>query len=186
MVVVCTLAGARIMTLGSPETRVWQVQRDLAAGAMVSVQDLVVVSIPADLAGAYLPADELPEGPLTRDIRAGEVVSRAAVSDATARDVRWVSVPVEPLHAPTDLAVGDRVDVWSTPDLGSGLGSDMAGPPRRVLAQVLVAGIDADARGFAGDYGVVLEVQPDDTERLLAAVRGGVIDLARVPVGVTP
>jgi hypothetical protein len=170
--------------MGTDQVEVWQVQRDVSAGAMLAAEDLIAVGVAPALAGAYVPAGPLPGAVLSRDIRAGEMVPAGALRDGGARDVRWVTLPIEPLHAPADLAAGDRVDVWSTPDLNRAFGSDAAIRPTLVLPDALVASIDMDARGFAGDYGVVVEVDPDRAEILLKAVRGGLIDLVRVPVGV--
>lgn len=73
------------------------------------------------------------------------------------------------------------MDVWATPDASRSL--EIVAEPELVLAGALVAAIDVEARGFAGDYGVVIEVAPEQAQSVLAAVRGGMIDLVRVPVG---
>ena len=183
VIVVCTLIGARVVSMGADQVQVWQVQRDVSAGAVLAPEDVAAVGVAPDLAGAYLPVGSLPGEPLAMDIRAGEMLPKGALSDGVARDVRWVTLPIEPLHAPADLAAGDRVDVWSTPDPSRAFGSDAVVRPILVLPNALVASIDVDARGFAGDYGVVVEVAPDQAESLLTAVRGGLIDLVRVPLG---
>lgn len=181
LIVVCMLVGVRLTTLGPEQVQVWQVQRDLSAGTSLTIDDLVAVPVETDLAEVYLSAGVLPEGRLVRDIRAGELLTAADTNAVAIADARWVSVPVEPLHAPADLAIGDRVDVWSTPDPSRDLTAIME--PRLVLPGVLVVGIDVEARGFAGDYGVIVEVDPELAGEVLTAVRGGTIDLVRVPVG---
>lgn len=183
VIVVCTVIGARVLSMGTDQVDVWQVQRDVSAGATLAPEDLVAVGVAPGVAGAYLPAERLPADVLSRDLRAGEMVPVGVMRDGGSRDVRWVTLPIEPLHAPADLSPGDRVDVWSTPDLNRAFGSDAVARPTLVLPGALVASIDIDARGFAGDYGVVVEVDPDLAEPLLRAVRGGLIDLVRVPVG---
>lgn len=185
LLLVCTLIGARVVTMSSDEVEVWQVQRDLAAGAVLAAADLAPVGVDPQLAETYVPITQTPQQPLARDIRAGELLSAASVAGEVARDVRWVTLPIEPLHAPADLAPGDRVDVWATPDQSRTLDATGVTTPELVLAGALVAGIDIDARGFAGDYGVVIEVTPDQAPDLLAAVRGGLIDLVRVPHGIS-
>jgi hypothetical protein len=183
LIIVCTLAGARVMSMGTEEVRVWQVARDLAAGAPVTAGDLEVVSVTPELADAYAAADVVPGGRLTRDVSAGEMLPVAALAAGVGAEVRWVAVPIEPLHAPADLAPGNRVDVWATADPARNVAAPANPTPLLVLANALVASIDVEARGFAGDYGVVLEVSPQDAETVLAAVRGASIDLVRVPVG---
>ena len=97
--------------------------------------------------------------------------------DADVADARWVTVPVEPLHAPVDLAPGERVDVWATD--ASDLGAIPV--PELVLERVLVSQVAVDGVGMGGEYGVVLEIDPRDAAALLAAARSGGIDLVRVP-----
>lgn len=176
IVVISVIVGARMMASGDDTVAVWQVNRDISAGAVLGPDDVSAVSVPASTAGAYAAADGLPADRLARDLRAGELVPVAV--DAIAPDVRWVTVPVEPLHAPPDLMAGERVDVWATNS------DDLAGvvPPRLVLPGALVSSVSSDAMGFGGEYGVVLEVDPQAAGDLLEAVRTGAIDLVRVPV----
>lgn len=177
LVVGSVVLGARIMTLGEQTVSVWRATRDIAAGAVPSTADLEAVSLPATVAGAYAPAADVPQQRLARDIRAGEVLPAEGVAGAPV--VRWVTLPIEPLHAPADLAPGDLVDVWSTPQ--ADLGAAVA--PELVRSDVLVVGVDGDPAGFGGEYGVVVEVAPTDAADVLRAVRGGAVDLVRVPVG---
>lgn len=176
IVVISAIVGARLMASGDDTVPVWQVDRDVAAGTVLSADDVTAVSVPASAAAAYAPATGLPADRLTRDLQAGELVPAAV--DALVPDVRWVTVPVEPLHAPTDLLAGERVDVWATSS------DDLAAPtpPRLVLPGALVSSVATEAMGFGGEYGVVLEVAPDAAGELLDAVRTGAIDLVRVPV----
>lgn len=181
IVVVCTIAGARLLSGGSDSVPVWQLTRDLSAGSVVTADDVSAVPVDPSVAGQYAVAEGIPTARLTRDVAAGELLP--APVDAPAPDVRWVTVPVEPLHAPTDLAAGDRVDVYATE--GADLGTP--GTPRLVLPGALVSSVSADASGFTAEYGVVLEVAPGKAVDVLTAVRSGAVDLVRVPIGqVTP
>ena len=173
IVVISVIVGARLMAAGDDTVAVWQVNRDISAGAVLGPDDVTSVAVPASTAGAYVVANGLPVDRLARDLRAGELVPVAV--DATAPDVRWVTVPVEPLHAPPDLMAGERVDVWATNS------DDLAAV---VLPGALMSSVSSDAVGFGGEYGVVLEVDPQVAGDLLEAVRTGAIDLVRVPVAV--
>lgn len=112
IVVVSVLVGARLMATGDDTVAVWQVNRDVSAGAVLGPDDVSAVSVPSSASAAYAPANGLPADRLARDLQAGELVPVAI--DAAKPDVRWVTVPVEPLHAPPDLLAGERVDVWAT------------------------------------------------------------------------
>lgn len=179
VIVISMVVGSRLLAGGSDTATAWQATRDLAQGASVAPGDVVAVSIPAALADAYADGASTPSGVLDRPLRAGEVLP--ALGDPQVADVRWVTVPVEPLHAPVDLAPGERVDVWATesPDLGS------IPRPRLVLERVLVSQVAVDGVGMGGEFGVVLQVDPGDAAAVLAAARTGGIDLVRVPA-VTP
>jgi hypothetical protein len=175
LIVVSMLVGARLLAGSDATVTAWQATRDLAPGAVVSPDDVVAVTIPATLAGAYAGGSGLPTAPLDRPLLAGEILPTPL--DVTPGDARWVTVPVEPLHAPVDLAPGERVDVWAT--AGADLG--VVPVPELVLEGVLVSEVAVDGVGLGGEYGVVLEVDPGDAAGLLAAARSGGIDLVRVP-----
>lgn len=179
LIVVSMLIGARLLSGGDDTVMAWQATRDLAPGAVVSSSDVVAVPIPVSLAGAYADGAGLPTAPLDRALLTGEIVP--APVDAVARNARWVTVPVEPLHAPVDLAPGERVDVWATE--GDDLGALPI--PQLVLEGVLVSQVATDGVGIGGEYGVVLEISPGDAAAVITAGRSGAIDLVRVPT-VTP
>lgn len=175
LILACMAIGARLLAGGDDTVTAWQAVRDLSAGATVGEGDAVPVVLPAGLAGAYAEGGVLPTAPLDRPLLAGEIVP--ATTEATDIASRWVTVPIEPLHAPVDLAPGERVDVWSTP--GADLG--VAPVPELVIEGALVSDVAIDGVGLGGEYGVVLQVAPAETEAVLAAVRSGGIDLVRVP-----
>lgn len=177
IVLLCTLIGASVASAGDDTLAVWRLTRDLSAGSTPTLSDVEAVVVPRDAASAYAQASAAPSGRLTRDVTAGELLPVLDV--AVPADVRWVTVPVEPLHAPTDLAPGERVDVWAT--AAESLGETAT--PELVLGRVLVSSVAADAAGFGGEYGVVLEVPPASAAGLLSAARSGAIDLVRVPTG---
>lgn len=180
IVAICTVVGSRIVASGEDAVDVWRVTRDLAPGATPTATDLERVAVPPEAAAAYVAAGDVPAGRLLRAAHAGELLPASALGEDVLVDARWVTVPVEPLHAPPDLAPGERVDVWATG--GDALGASPT--PALVLAAALVSAVSADAVGFGGEYGVTLEIAPDDAAAVLAAVRSGAVDLVRVPADV--
>jgi hypothetical protein len=175
LIVVSMLAGARLLAGGSDTVSAWQATRNLSVGAVLGADDVVAVSLPAGLGGAYAEGATLPSAPLDRPLLTGELVPLPGESVTT--DARWVTVPIEPLHAPVDLSPGERVDVWSTEDADLGAVSR----PRLVLEGALVTDVAVDGVGLGGEYGVVLRVAPGEASALLTAVRSGGTDLVRVP-----
>ncbi len=179
LIVVSMVVGSRLLAGGSETVTAWQATRDLAPGAVIGPGDVETIELPAVLAGPYAEGATLPTVPLTRALLAGEILPvQPMARDA---DARWVTVPVEPLHAPVDLAPGERVDVWATDR------NDYATTPvpRLVLERVLVSQTAMDGVGMGGEFGVVLQIDPSDAAAVIAAARSGGIDLVRVPA-VTP
>jgi hypothetical protein len=125
----------------------------------------------------YARASQLPDAVLVRPVAAGELLPTEALGAPHAEQMRVITLPVEPLHAPVDLIAGDRVDIWATPTESS-----TPGPSALVQASALVAQVAADSVGVGGEIGVSVEIPADRTEALISAVRGGVIDLVTVPI----
>jgi hypothetical protein len=183
LLVVTTVAGARILGADDDAVTVWRATRDLSAGASAQALqpglDLEAVTVPRALAaGRYqAPGDDL-AGDLRWPIAAGELVPRAALAAPDARPSRDVTVPVDPLHAPAALAVGDRVDVWTSPRESSA-----PRDPALVLAGARVAAVAADSVGLGGEIAVALSVPAEQVGAVVAAARGGAVDLVAVPPG---
>jgi Flp pilus assembly protein CpaB len=182
LLVASMFIGARMLSQGSETVTVWQAARDLSVGsAAIHVQPVTVA-----LGGStddYLPATEQPAGRLRYPITAGELIPRSALILDGEAPSRVVTVGVHPLHAPVDLAPGDRVDVWSTPSDSSTTRSTRVGEamgPFLVLESIEVEKVSTDSLG--SQLAVVLRVSPDQVASLVEAVRGGAVDLVSIPI----
>lgn len=171
--------GAWALRADEETVTVWRATRDLSVGA--AAVDLETVEIDATLAAAgYLgPADDV-SGALRWPVSAGELLPRGSVAGDQAPSTRRVTVPVDPLHAPVGLQAGDLVDAWVTPRSDAGASTVDAG---LVLSGVAVAAVSADGVGLGGELGIVLDVPVADVPRVVAAARGGLLDLVAVPAG---
>jgi hypothetical protein len=181
LVVCSVVVGARALSAADDRAEVWSLTAALAAGTTLTSDDLALVPVGLDDAGAYLDAAADPAGlVLLRDVGAGELLPAAAAGERGSSARRLVTVAVDPLHAPPALARGERVDVWVTPP--DGAAADGAGAlPVLVLAGALVADPGAaDSTGLTDQVGVVLDVSQDDAERAVAAARSGDVDLVRL------
>lgn len=171
------LIGAVVLGRSESTVLVLQATRDLSVG---SVPDsLEPVAVPASLAAQYLAVTDDVIGELRWPVAAGELLPRSVLAPAEPRPERGVSVAVDPAHAPADLRAGDRVDVWST---GTDVGAmaDVSGPVL-VLPSARVLAVATDGGGFGGDWGVELAVPEERVADVVAAGRGGVLDLVTVP-----
>ena len=181
LILVSMVAGARLLSGPDGAALVWRASADLVRGG-VPVAEPVQVHL-GDAAAAYLPADAPIDGRMLIAVPAGALIPARAVGDPSVGDVREVTVPVDPLHAPVGLTSGDRVDVWSTAKDAATTDLDpTAAAPVLVLPGVLVVGADREALGVGGEIPVVLEVPTAQVALLVQALRTGDIDLTSVPI----
>lgn len=180
LIAVSVITATAVVSSADDRVLVWAASHDLASGTVISESDLITVPVRLDAAGAYLDSSSTRAlgQRLSRPVGTGELVPVAAVG-AAAADHRLVTIAVEPLHVPPGLGHGDRVDVYVS-SRESAIGS---GTSRLVMANALVDEAGDAAESTSGEIAVVLDVPVANAATLVSAGRGGVIDLARVPLG---
>lgn len=185
LLVACSvLVGARLLAAADDTVGVWAVARDVGAGAPLTRDVLAVQRVrftEAATARTYLPAgDPVPAGAVaSRDLAAGELLARGTLErrEGTAFEL---PVVVGPGGAPEDLRVGDVVDVWVGPAVGSG--SDA--PAERMATGVPVVGAARSGGPFgeAAARQVLLGLEEDGAEglgALLGQMSSGSVVLVR-------
>lgn len=184
LVLLAVVAGARIFAAADHYTDVYVARTALVPGEHLSADDLAVgqVRFGAE-GGAYAAAGQEPVGyVVTRFVGAGELVPLDALSakptDASAS--RFVTVPVEPGHLPSDLGHGDLVDLYLTAKSGSGANVPI---PTEVVSSVPVDFYDDGSRSLSGATAasVVLAVPRDQVVDVVHAIESGTVDLVGVP-----
>jgi hypothetical protein len=107
------LLGARVVSAAATTVPVWAAAGDLAAGTVLTADDLVTVDVRLDdSAGAYLAGSTRPAGrTLSRAVRHGELLPRTAL--ASAATAVQVALPVQAGFVPPDLRRGQLVDVYA-------------------------------------------------------------------------
>ena len=169
--------GAFLLSRGEETTTVWRASSDLSVGA-IPVATPVTVSLGA-AQDQYLLASEPLTGQLRWPVAAGDLIPRGALGFSPMVNARMVTLPVDPLHAPVNMAAGAVVDIWSTPaDVAGGVTAQ----PVLVLASVTVAEVAADTVGVGGEIAVVVEIPEAVADQLVGAARSGLIDLVAVPI----
>ncbi len=173
IVAVCMLLGARLLASADDTVAVWSVGVDRAAGTALQAGDLQRVDLrfttPA-LAQRYLPADhELPpDMVLTREVAAGELLPRSAVSSGAPEQVAELPIALASDAVPVTLRSGELVDVWVTPQTESGTA------PRavRILHQVRVVAVPRTGGAFgpSSTRQVVVGVPEEDDGVLASAL----------------
>ena len=203
LVLVSVVVGARLLSAADRSQLVWTTARPLAPGTALAAS--VLVAPPVRLFGnaeRYLSAEQPPPVGylLRRAVGPDELLPRDALAAPGADlDVRSVTVNVRPGNAPPDLAAGEQVDVYVTPEQPDGAGraalpSAAPGPApavspvplagsRLVLARVTVLSAPSERGLGAGSEqrAVVLQVAPGDVASVLSATEVGRLDLVRVP-----
>jgi hypothetical protein len=120
------LIGARVLSSADATVPVWAASGDLAAGTVLTTDDLVPVQVRLDdAAGAYLSTGTRPAGhTLARAVGRGELIPRAALAGAPS--LVQVALPVQAGYVPPGLTRGRLVDVYA---IGTASGSGSAAVP---------------------------------------------------------
>lgn len=176
VLVLCSvLIGAKVVAGANHSYRALAVTRDLAAGTLLSRDDVkaVRVQLPGRGHGVYLSGDADVVGKqLNRPLARGELLPAAAFGTADA--LSTVTVPFAADAAPA-LAPGQRVEIWL---------STKACAAVVLLADVTVQDVHASAGGSfssTGGQNVVVSVAPALAGRVVAALA---LDGATIRAGV--
>lgn len=185
IVAASVVVGALAVGTSDDTVPVWSAAETLGAGHVLTSDDLAVRRVHFDdssSAEPYLRADRrLPADlRLTRDVGAGELLPRAAVGPASARDLRQVPVSVAPDQVPGAIGVGDTVDVYLRPATRSGCRETPVCDGRPVLSGVAVLDAPPSDDEFGPDGSRMLVLAMSDAEaqrffRLLAATDGAAL-----------
>jgi hypothetical protein len=169
------LLGARVVTAADATVPVWSAAGDLAAGTVLAEGDLVAVSVRLDdVAGQYLATSTRPAGRvLGRAVRAGELVPRSALEEATG--LVQLALPVQAGYVPPSLTRGQVVDVYAVADPAVGATATGGGVDLVVSAapvQAVTGRGDGVLSTATTTVQVVLAVPADDADDVLGAIGG--------------
>ncbi len=156
IVAASVLAGALVLGSSDETVPVWAAADPLGSGHVLTADDLAVRRVRFDDSGAaslYFRADQqLPADlRLSRDVGAGELLPRAAVASAGARDQREVPVSVRPDQVPRSVGVGDTVDVYLRPSTRAGCQGSSVCDGRPALSGVTVLDAPPADQAFGSD-----------------------------------
>jgi hypothetical protein len=182
LLVLCSvLVGARVVTAADATVPVWAASGDLAAGTVLSGEDLVAVQVRLDdAAGGYLSASTRPQGrTLARPVRRGELVPRSALDRPPA--LVQLALPVQAGYVPPGLDRGRLIDVYAL--VGNGVGSQAAvrasgaAPAAEpVLSGVPVQAVSGRSEGVLSTptttVQVVVSLGADRVQDVLTAIGG--------------
>ncbi len=170
------LLGARVVAAADATVPVWAVTGDVAAGTVLTADDLQPVDVRLDAAAAnYVSTSVRPEGrTLGRSVGAGELLPRAALEETT--DLVQVALPVQAGWVPPTVRRGQLVDVYAVADPAAGAAGVADGSVGLVVAGAPVQSITGRTDGVLSTptttVQVVVSVPSDSAPDLLAAVGG--------------
>jgi hypothetical protein len=169
------LIGARVISAADATVPVWSATGDLAAGTVLTAEDLVAVQVRLDdAAGGYLSTSTDPAGQvLGRAVGAGELLPRAALDPAS--DEVQLALPVQAGFAPPTLARGQLVDVYAVADPAAGA-VDVSGDVDLVVGGATVQAVTGRGDGVlstsATTIQVVVGLPASDVPDVLAGIGG--------------
>jgi hypothetical protein len=170
------LLGARVVTAADATVPVWSAAGDLAAGTVLAEGDLVAVPVRLDdVAGQYLATSTRPAGRvLGRAVRAGELVPRSALEEATG--LVQLALPVQAGYVPPSLTRGQVVDVYAVADPAVGATAQTGGGVDLVVSAAPVQAVTGRGDGVLSTatttVQVVLAVPADDADDVLGSIGG--------------
>lgn len=180
------VVGSQILAAADDTTQVWALRSDVMAGSVVSADTVEVDDVQLDDGGdasLYWAGDAPFPGGLVaaHDLVAGELISHSDVRPPDGFGGAELPVPVQDGNRPTDLQVGDVVDVWVAP----GPDGESAQSARLALSAVEVVAVDPAGGGIGGGSATVVLLGLDQSAdesmpQTLSAVTSGTVVLVRV------
>ena len=169
------LLGARVVTAADATVPVWSAAGDLAAGTVLTTDDLVAVQVRLDsAAGSYLAASTRPEGRvLGRAVQAGELLPRSALEEPSG--LVQLALPVQAGYVPPGLARGQLVDVYAVADPAVG-SADTGGDVDLVVSAAPVQAVTGRGDGVLSTatttVQVVVAVAAGEVDDVLGGIGG--------------
>ncbi|HWD82127.1 MAG TPA: SAF domain-containing protein [Kribbella sp.] len=181
LVAVTALAGAKLLSSADDTTTIWAAKHELRVGSPLTDDDLTTVRVrftSGNDAGKYLSADADLKGLIVgRTVGQGEFVPKDAAVTESDKDRTELPLSVATGHLPSDIAVGDVVDVWVVP-------KEDGQAAARWWTGVRVLQVDS-VKGVAGGSArrqVTVDLSQSDLNRMgaaLAAINAGEPTLVR-------
>lgn len=186
------LVGAKLLAGADDSVAVWATRSAMSAGRTLGPDDLVRRRVRFESqseADRYVSAATAPAPGtvLRRDVGAGELLPRAAVTGRSSTDLVEVPLSVPSDGVPATVRVGSVVDVWVAPDRTTvPAGGTASGRAVLVFDDVAVVAAPraATALGPTATRQVIIGVdgsERSDLARALARLSGGSVLLTRQP-----
>jgi hypothetical protein len=170
------LLGARVVSAADATVPVWAATGDLAAGTVLTADDLVAVDVRLDdAADSYLSTTTKPAGrTLARAVSAGELLPRSTL--VAPDDLVQLALPVRAGFVPPSLGRGQLVDVYAVADPAAGATAVADGSVTPVVTSAPVQTISGRSEGVLSTptttVQVVVSVTAEEAPEVLSAIGG--------------
>jgi hypothetical protein len=176
-ILVSVLIAQTVIASATARTLAYVVTKPIPAGSKISLTDLLLAEVVLpDSVKAISDKNQVVGKVAARDLFSGDLIIPEAISNKSQANLRIVSVPIRAGHIPV-LESGQLVDVWVTPSTD---GMALPGPAQLVISQATVyfvpTGIDPTL-----DTAITLLITQADVQKIVQAMRDGVIDLVALP-----
>ena len=176
LVIAAVVIGARVIGGSSRTIGVWAADRDLAAGTVLTAEDLSSAEVNlGDNVDLYLAAAASPIGlTVVTPLRAGELLAASAVEESASG--RVVAVGVEPNNMPPGVGHGSIIDLYLT--TGGAAGTGAAPTTERIATDITVQSVSAPASGglsgaTSSRYQVSVMLPAADADKLVRTLPNG-------------
>lgn len=184
LVTVSVLAGALLAARLAQTTTVYSLRTDMVPGDVITREDLVAVDVRlGDAAPLYVTdAAQIPDGATAAvPLRAGELLSSAAIAQPGDVALRPVTIPVDGAAA-TTIEAGHRVEVWRTHLTGSARGQDGTAEAQLLYSGAIVRSVESGTGlAMTGTTVEILVPQEELPEILEAVAEQDRIDVIEMP-----
>jgi hypothetical protein len=173
-----SLVALSILLNNSPQGSVWMASHPIPNGGKITSADVQLVKVDlASNSAHYLSATTQVVGQFaTRAIRQGDLIAVTDVSHQSSNSTaNFLPIGVATNDLPSDLAVGDLVDIYIIP-------KDQASLPALVAHRISVQNIDQRSRTLGGAIGVSLSTSASIATVIVTAEAQGRLVLARDPI----
>ena len=176
LVIAAVVIGARVIGGSSRTVGVWAADRDLAAGTVLTAEDLSSAEVNlGDNVDLYLAAAASPIGlTVVTPLRAGELLAASAVEESASG--RVVAVGVEPNNMPPGVGHGSIIDLYLT--TGGATGTGGTPTTERIGKDITVQSVTAPATGglsgaTSNRYQVSVMLPAADADKLVRTLPNG-------------
>ena len=167
------LSSLAFAALSDRSSAYWVVSHPVAAGSLLTSQDLELID--AALVGnqdLYLPEELSPIGSTTtRFIAAGEFISTNAVTeDLQEFDAEQVPLNISASDIPSTVELGEPISIYWVPEPQD---AASLSTPELLLTGVFLRSIDRKSANFGNGLAITVSVDNSQVQRLLAGTSNG-------------